>query len=263
MIDTHCHLDLEPLVLRLPRILQEANSAGVTSFIVPGVHPADWQKILELVREYPQILPVFGVHPMYAESADDQILRQLSELAPQGIAIGEIGLDPSYKVPLVVQEIAFREQLRLAVKLGLPVLIHCRQVFQRTFQLMQEERAGQTGGIMHAYSGSVEMAREFIRLGFAISISGTITWANAVKPLRIAREIALEHLVLETDAPDLAPEPYRRRFNRPSWVLETATRLAEIKGISLETVIAETTANARRVLRLEVAHEAVLSRKLC
>ncbi|MDO9067198.1 MAG: TatD family hydrolase [Deltaproteobacteria bacterium] len=250
MIDTHCHLDLEPLVSRLPRILQEADSAGVTSCIVPGVHPADWQKIFELAREYPQILPVFGVHPMYAESADDQILGQLAELALQGIAIGEIGLDPSYKVPLAVQEIAFREQLRLAVKLGLPVLIHCRQVFQRTLQIMHEEGVGQTGGIMHAYSGSVEMAREFIQLGFAISISGTITWANAVRPLRIAREIALEHLVLETDAPDLAPEPYRRRFNRPSWLLETATRLAEIRGVALKAVAVATSANVRRVLRL-------------
>lgn len=187
---------------------------------------------------------------MHAVSADDQILEQLAELALQGIAIGEIGLDPSYKVPLAVQEIAFREQLRLAVKLGLPVLIHCRQVFQRTLQIMQEEGAGQTGGIMHAYSGSAEMAREFIRLGFAISISGVITWANAVKPLRIAREIALEYLVLETDAPDLAPEPYRRRFNRPSWLLETATRLAEIRGVALKTVAFATSANVRRVLRL-------------
>ncbi len=150
-----------------------------------------------------------------------------------------------------MQESAFREQLRLALRLGLPVLIHCRQVFQRTLRIMREERVEQVGGIMHAFSGSPEMAREFIRLGFAISICGTVTWPNAVRPLRLAGETALEHLVLETDAPDMTPQPYRKRFNRPAWMAETALRLAEIKGVSLESIAAVTTANARRVLRLQ------------
>ena len=104
---------------------------------------------------------------------------------------------------------------------------------------------------MHAFSGSVEMAREFIRLGFAISISGTVTWNNAVKPLRVARELPLEHLVLETDAPDMTPERYRGRFNRPAWITETALRVAELRGISLEDVARITTGNIRRILRLE------------
>lgn len=252
MIDTHCHLDLEPLVLRLPQMLQEAVAAGVTGFVVPGVHPDGWQRLSSLATEYLCILPAFGIHPMHAASADDRCLAELAERAPHGIAIGEIGLDPAYTVPQETQETAFREQLRLALKLGMPLLVHCRQAFQRTLKIMREERADQVGGIMHAFSGSSEMAHEFIRLGFAISISGTITWANAVKPLRMAGEIALEHLVLETDAPDMTPEPYRGRFNRPAWMLETALRVAEIRGIPLEAVAAATTANARRVLRLPV-----------
>lgn len=250
MIDTHCHLDLEPLVLRLPKLLQEAAAAGITGFIVPGVHPGGWEGMTALATEYPRILPAFGTHPMHAACVDDRIMAELEERAAHGIAIGEIGLDPSYAVPPETQESAFREQLRLAVKLGLPVLVHCRQVFQRTLQLMREEGAGQVGGIMHAFSGSPEMAREFIRLGFAISISGSVTWENAVRPLRLAREIALEHLVLETDAPDMTPQRYRKRFNRPAWMAETAARLAEIRGVSPEAVAAVTTANARRVLRL-------------
>jgi TatD DNase family protein len=250
MIDTHCHLDLEPLVLSLPRMLQEAISAGVTGFVIPGVHSDGWQRISALATEYPCILPAFGIHPMHAVYADDRRLAVLAELLPQGVAIGEIGLDPSYTVPLEIQETAFREQLRLALKLGLPLLVHCRQAFQRTLRIMREERADQVGGIMHAFSGSPEMAREFIRIGFAIAISGTVTWANAVKPLRLASEIALEHLVLETDAPDMTPQPYRGRFNRPAWMLETASRLAEIRGIPLETVAAATAANSRRLLRL-------------
>jgi TatD DNase family protein len=250
MIDTHCHLDLEPLVMRLPQILPEAIAAGVCGFVVPGVQPDGWPRMSALATEYPCILPAFGIHPMHAASADDQFLAELAALAPKGIAIGEIGLDPAYTVPLEIQETAFREQIRLALKLGLPLLVHCRQAFQRTLQIMREERADQVGGIMHAFSGSPEMAREFIRLGFAIAISGTVTWANAVKPLRLAGEIALEHLVLETDAPDMTPEPYRGRFNRPAWMLETAVGLANLREIPLEAVASATTANARRVLRL-------------
>lgn len=250
MIDTHCHLDMEPLVLRLPQVLQRASAAGVNGFIVPGVHPGGWQRMSALAEEYHQIQVAFGVHPMHAASADDRILAQLAELAPHGIAIGEIGLDPSYPVEPAVQEAAFREQLRLSVKMGLPVLVHCRKVFQRTLQIMREERSGQVGGIMHAFSGSPEMACEFIRLGFAISISGTVTWKNAVRPLRLAGEIALEHLVLETDAPDMTPQPYLGRFNRPEWLAETAVRVAELRGVSLETVAAATSYNARRVLRM-------------
>ena len=252
MIDTHCHLDLEPLVLHLPRLLQEAASAGIAGFVVPGVHPDGWPRMSALATSYPQILPAFGIHPMHAACVDEQTLAELEERAQGGIAIGEIGLDPTYTVPLETQETAFREQLRLGLKLGLPVLIHCRQAFARTLEIMREERADQVGGIMHAFSGSPEMAREFIRLGFAISICGTVTWANAVRPLRVAGEIALEHLVLETDAPDMTPQPYRKRFNRPAWMAETAKRLAEIRGVSPEAVAAVTTANARRVLRLPV-----------
>lgn len=252
MIDTHCHLDLEPLILHLPQMLQEALSAGVSGYVVPGVHPGGWQKMSEIAVEYPLIFPAFGIHPMHAVSADDQVLEQLTGFAEQGVAIGETGLDPTCVAPMAKQETVFREQIRLALMLGLPLLIHCRKAFLRTLQIMREEKADQVGGIMHAFSGSVEMARDFIRLGFLISISGTITWPDAVKPVRLAAETPLEHLTLETDAPDMTPQKYRRRFNRPAWMLETALRLADIKGIPLQELAAITTANAVRILRLPV-----------
>lgn len=250
LIDSHCHLDLEPLKSILPRIVREARTAGVTSFIIPGVHPDGWPGISELAAENPQIVPAYGIHPMHAHHVNDQVLDQLRKLAAQSVAIGEIGLDPVYTVSMELQELAFREQLRIAVSCGLPVLIHCRQAFQKVLKIMREEHADQVGGIMHAFSGSSEMAREFVLLGFAISISGTVTWANAVKPLRIARELPLEHLVLETDAPDMTPEPFRGRFNRPAWLTETALRIAELRGIALEDVTLATTSNVRRILRL-------------
>jgi TatD DNase family protein len=251
LIDSHCHLDLEPLKSGLPHILQEACAAGVLGFVVPGVHPDGWPGISALAGENLRIFPAYGIHPMHAGCLNDQVLDQLLERVTQGVAIGETGLDPAYSVSLELQERAFREQLRIAVTHGLPLLIHCRRAFQRVAAILREERADQVGGIMHAFSGSVEMAREFIRLGFAISISGTVTWNNAVRPLRVARELSLEHLVLETDAPDMTPQRYRGVFNRPAWITETALRVAEVRGISLEEVARMTTANARRILRLE------------
>jgi len=251
LIDTHCHLDLEPLNSGLPHLLQEAVAAGVLGFVVPGVHPDGWPGIAAVAAGNPRIMPAYGIHPMHAGCLFDHILDRLPELALQGVAIGETGLDPVYPVPLELQERLFREQLRIAGKCGLPVLIHCRQAFQRVLKILREERADRVGGIMHAFSGSLEMAREFIRLGFAISVSGTVTWNNAVKPLRVARELPLEHLVLETDAPDMPPERYRGAFNRPAWITETAQKVAEIRGISLEDVARITSDNVRRVLRLE------------
>lgn len=231
-------------------MLQEAGAAGVQGFVVPGVHPDGWPGITAVAAENPQIFPAYGIHPMHAGCVNDQVLGQLVELAAQGVAIGETGLDPAYTVSLELQELAFREQLRIAVSCGLPVLVHCRRAFQRVVKILREERVDQVGGVMHAFSGSVEMAREFIRLGFAISISGTVTWNNAVKPLRIARELPLEHLVLETDSPDMTPERYRGRFNRPAWLTETALRVAEVRGVSLEDVARITSDNVRRILLL-------------
>jgi TatD DNase family protein len=250
LVDSHCHLDLEPLKSGLPRFLQEAGTAGVLAFVVPGVHPDGWVGISAVAAGDPRIHPAYGIHPMHAGTVTDRILDRLLELSAQGAAIGETGLDPSYSAPLELQERVFREQLRIAVGCGLPVLIHCRRAFERVVRILREERADRVGGVMHAFSGSVEMAREFIRLGFGISISGTVTWNNAVKPLRVARELPLEHLVLETDAPDMAPERYRGRFNRPAWITETAERVAELRGISREDVARMTTDNARRLLRL-------------
>lgn len=250
LIDSHCHLDLEPLNSVLPGLLQEARDAGVQCFVVPGVHPDGWGGISRVAAENSRIMPAFGIHPMHAGSADGPVFERLSKLAAQGVAIGEIGLDPGYPVPLDLQELVFREQLRIAVTCGLPVLVHCRRSFQRILQLLREEQADRVGGIMHAFSGSLEMAREFIKLGFAISVSGTVTWDNAVKPLRVARDLPLEHLVLETDAPDMTPQRYRGNFNRPAWLAETAQRVADVRNESPEYIARITSDNVRRVLRL-------------
>ena len=250
LIDTHCHLDQERFAARLPQVLEAAAAAGVTRFVVPGVHPRDWGRMAAIAQRHEGVYPAFGIHPMHADTADDATLQRLADLAPAGVAIGEIGLDPLYPISLDIQERAFREQLRLASSLGLPVLVHCRRAFQRTLQILGEEKAGRPGGIMHAFSGSVEMARQFIRLGFLISISGTVTWDNAVRPARLAGELPLERLVLETDAPDLTPQRFRGQPNQPAYLTEVLAAVARIRGALPADVAARTTQNALTMFSL-------------
>lgn len=251
LVDTHCHLDLEPLVSSLPVVLGSARQAGVTRFVVPGVHPASWDRMYEIAQEHAGVFPAFGIHPMHANLADDHAMSRLGDIAGRGVAIGEIGLDPFYSVPLEDQERVFRKQLRLAVSLGLPVLVHCRRAFQRTLLILREENAQQVKGIMHAFSGSMEMAQEFIRLGFLISISGTVTWDNAVRPVQLARQLPLEYLVLETDAPDLSPQAFRGLPNQPAYLVEVQRTVAQLRGIRPVDLLMQTTKNAELLFNFD------------
>lgn len=251
LIDTHCHLDCEPLFGRLEQLLDEACAAGVSQWVVPGIRPEGWQGIQQLCHRTPGALPCFGIHPLASGAATDNQLAELEQMAPQAVAIGEIGLD-QHVGDLARQETCFREQLRIAQRHNLPVLVHCRGAIARTLTILREERAERVGGIMHAFSGSLETARECMRLGFVISIAGTLTYQGARKPLQLARALPLTQLVLESDAPDLTPQRYKGHFNRPAWLVETARQLAELKGLSLDEVAATTTANAHRILKLGV-----------
>lgn len=250
IIDTHCHLDFDPLKSKLPEFLNRACLVGVKAFVVPGVKPEGWSGIAELATKHPNIIPAYGIHPMYSEFASEEVLERLEKLAITGVAIGEIGLDSTSQIPIELQEMAFRKQLRIAVKLNLPVLIHCRRLFQKTLQIIYEEGAYKVGGIMHAYSGSLEMAHEYIKLGFIISVSGVVTWDGAVKALKIARDLPIESLVFETDAPDLTAERYRGTLNEPAYIIESLKKVANLRGKSIEELAHITTANASRILRL-------------
>lgn len=251
LTDTHCHLDDPTLRPRLGEIMAAARQAGVERIIVPGVTPGGWDGIAALAVEHDGIFPAFGIHPMAADQADDDSLARLMSLAGTAVALGEIGLDHLVPhPPRGAQEAAFREQLRIAVTAGLPVLIHCRRAFESLLRILREEGVSRVGGVMHAFSGSVEIARECIGLGLLISIAGTVTYRNAVRPVAVAREIPLEHLLLETDAPDMTPEPLRGTPNEPAFIALTARRLAELKGVTPEQVARTTSANAARIFRL-------------
>jgi TatD DNase family protein len=251
LIDTHCHLDHPSLATRLDAVLASAGSAGVGIYVVPGVAPEGWPGIADMASASRDIVPAFGLHPALADRYDESLLKELAHYAERGAAIGEIGLDYADKdVSREKQIAAFRGQLRLAAGLGLPVLLHCRRAFQDLLRVLREERVDRIGGIMHAFSGSPEIARECIGLGLRISISGTVTWRNAVRPLRVVEKIPLEHLVIETDAPDMTPEPFRGKENEPAFLVETARMIAEIKGDDLARVAEITTGNARSILAL-------------
>jgi TatD DNase family protein len=247
LIDTHCHLDLPPLLEQLDLLLDEARTAGVTQWIVPSVAPGNWQRIADLGVRYQALRPAFGIHPLQIAEVQPEHLQQLDRIAPQGVAIGEIGLDAG-SGNLEQQTVLFREQLRIARRHRLPVLIHCRHAIGRTIALLREEGAAEFGGIMHAFSGSVESARECIKLGFAIAISGTVTRPDTVRPVRLARELSLRDLVIETDAPDLTPASHQPAPNRPAWLIDVATALAEIRGCTLREIAEETSSTAYRVI---------------
>jgi len=254
-IDTHCHLDDPALFDRLPEVIGNARLAGIDRFVVPGVGPDGWEKIATLADAREGIFPAFGLHPMLATLYGEELMTDLARYAKKGVAIGEIGLDYLLpEVPRDLQLAAFRGQLQLAVDMGLPLLIHCRRAFQDLLRIMREKHAEKVGGIMHAFSGSLETARECIGLGFAISVAGPVTYRNAVRPLELVRSIPLEHLVLETDAPDMPPEPFRGTPNEPAYLVGTAKKVAEIKGIGMDELAEITSGNAERILRLDGFH---------
>jgi len=189
---------------------------------------------------------------MHADRWNAAAGEHLQRLVPEIVAVGEIGLDYLEGMPSrELQQAVFREQLRIAEKAGLPVIIHCRKAFADLLRILGEVRLPEQGGVMHAFSGSVEIARECIGRGFKIGVAGPVTWKNAVKPVKVVQEISLQHLLLETDSPDISPEPHRGEVNEPAYLVDIARKIAEIKGISVEEVANVTTENAKNVFPLK------------
>jgi TatD DNase family protein len=247
-VDTHCHLDADALCDRGPLMLQRAEAAGVTRFIVPGVAPSCWDKIMALAAHDSRVFAAPGIHPMAALECTEEAIDRLEAMARHAVAIGEIGLDYSYtQVPRQIQQTVFRVQIRLAVRLGLPVIIHCRRAFADLLFILRQEQVSSVGGVMHAFSGSLESAAECIKLGLRIGIAGPVTYATALRPVEVVRRIPLEQLLLETDAPDLAPVPHRGTICEPAFLLDTARRVAFVKDVSLDQVATVTTATAQQM----------------
>lgn len=251
LFDTHIHLDRLPQA-GLADELGRARSLGIASFLVPGITPAGWDDLTELAEQHTGLFLAPGLHPLAAESWSPEVAERLMRLLdhPAVVALGEIGLDHKSAVPMMQQEDVFRAQLRLAVPAGLPLLLHCRGPLARCLQIFQEEQGASVGGILHAFTGSMEMARVALRLNLTLGFGGAITWPEARRGPEVLRALPATAFVLESDAPDQSPEPHRRERNQPLWLALIARRCAELRNCSYEEVAAQTTANARQTLRL-------------
>mgnify|MGYP000914157910 CR=1 FL=1 len=254
LFDTHAHLNDEHFAQDLPEVLERAKAAGVTRIAVVGYDFPSSLQAIKIAKKYPGISAVIGVHPHDATTLNEEILYQLEIYAkePEVAAIGEIGLDYYRNLsPREVQQEAFRKQIRLARELKKPIVIHDRDAHEDTVRILREEKGGVNGGILHCFSGSWEMARQCLSLGFHISLAGPVTYSNANKLLEIAKLVPLDRLLIETDCPYLTPHPFRGKRNEPAHVRLVAEKIAALRKITLEELAEATTKNGINVYKLK------------
>lgn len=248
LFDTHAHLDDSRFDEDRDKVIGQCKDEGLELILNPGCDLRTSLKSIALAKKYDFIYAAVGIHPHDAKSMDKDTLSVLGDLAgnPRVKAIGEIGLDYHYDLsPRDVQKLRFIEQIDLAKQLKLPIIVHDRESHGDIMDIFKKMNVKGMGGVLHSFSGSVEMARECLKLDFYISISGSLTFKNAVKTLEVVREVPLERLLIETDSPYLTPVPHRGERNYPGYVRYVAEKIAEIKGISLEEVAQKTLENGK------------------
>ncbi|WP_338752500.1 TatD family hydrolase [Bacillus sp. FJAT-52991] len=254
LFDTHVHLNAEQYNEDVDEVIHRAKEAGVTNMIVVGFDRPTIEKAMELVEQHDFLYASVGWHPVDAIDMTADDLSWLEELAkrPKVVALGEMGLDYHWdKSPKDVQKEVFRQQIRLAKKVKLPIIIHNREATEDTVAILKEAGADEVGGIMHCFTGSVETAKECVEMNFYISLGGPVTFKNAKKPKEVAADIPLDKLLIETDCPYLAPHPYRGKRNEPAFVKLVAEQIAELKGLSYEEVAKATNENALKLFHIE------------
>lgn len=254
LFDTHCHLDDKRLRKDREGVLQRARDAGVTRLVTIGCarDPSAVRRPIEIAREHEGwIRATVGVHPHDASKLDDRMVAALAEAAedPLVVAVGEMGLDYHYdRSPRDAQREAFRREIALARQVRKPIVVHTRNAADDTLTILREERASDVGGIIHCFSEDSAFAKAALDLGFVASFSGLVTFPKGVDHIRDAAAAQPRDAILvETDAPYLAPEPHRGTTNEPSYVAHTAAAIAELRGEDLEELRRATTDNARRV----------------
>jgi TatD DNase family protein len=253
LIDTHCHLDMGSFASDLDAVIHAAAEHGVRRIITVGIDEASSRRAVTIADRYLNIYATIGFHPHNAQEATGEALDRLAPVASEGsvVAYGEIGLDYAKQyAPPKVQRKAFADQLSLARDLDLPVVIHDREAHTDCLDLLRGAGHLPRGGVMHCFSGDIRFAREVIDLGLLVSIPGVVTFSNAADLREVVRSTSLDHLLLETDGPFLAPVPRRGKRNEPKLLLYTAQMVAELKQVPLAEVARATTANAIRLFRL-------------
>lgn len=254
LIDSHVHLDDERFDGDRDILINSLKDNKIELVINIGADMNSSMSSIELSKRYDNIYAAIGVHPHSASEMTEKTLDELREMSKEDkvIAIGEIGLDYYYdNSPRDIQRKWFREQLELAKELDLPVIIHSRDATKETYDIIKEVQDGTLRGVLHCFSGSVEVAMEYIKLGFYISIGGTVTFKNARVVREVAEAVPLDKLLIETDCPYLTPEPYRGKRNEPMFVKYVAEKIAEIRGISVEELAKFTNKNTKELFRIK------------
>jgi len=250
LIDTHAHLDMREFKDDCKEVLKRAQEAGVEYIITIGTTVESSRNAILLAEEYDFIYAAVGIHPHDVKDAPHTAYESLRHFAKHKkvVAYGEVGLDYHYEhSPRTDQKKKLRDMLREARELDLPVIIHDRDAHEDTLHILSEEWSPDLGGVLHCFSGDLTMAKQVIEMGFSISIAGPVTYRNAESLREIVRHIPIEHLLLETDAPYLAPQPMRGKRNEPAYVFHIAEAVAQLKGLTFNDVARITSYNAMRL----------------
>lgn len=249
-IDTHCHLYLEDFADDIVAIMQRADKEGVKQFYLPAIDSTVFAALLKLEQQYPgRCIAMSGLHPCSVK----ENFREELKLVEQSLtkrkfaAVGEIGLDFYWDRSFEKEQyIAMHEQIEWALHYDIPIVIHSRDSIKQTIEVVREHQRGNLKGIFHCFNDTHESATEIIDLGFFLGIGGVLTYKNSTLPV-VAKQISLEYMVLETDAPYLTPVPFRGKRNESSYIKYTAAKLAELKGVGIEEIASATTANAQKI----------------
>lgn len=243
LIDTHAHLDMYE---NWAEIFQNAQENNVKKIVIPSVETQYFQKVVDIANSSDDLFCMMGIFPTEAKTWTDDILDEMEKFSQDKkvVAIGEVGLDYYWDKTFVdKQQDIFIKQIKLANKLGLPLVIHDRDAHKDCFDILKEYNKG-SKVLFHCFSGSPEFALECVKEDWLIALGGVVTFKNAVKPKEVAQAVPLSHLVLETDSPYLTPVPYRGKENQPAYVKYVAEEIAKLRGVETDEIIEKTTRNA-------------------
>lgn len=258
MIDSHCHIGFDQA--DTAEVLARAKAVGVNEILTVACSLTDYAQLISVLMKYPTIYGAFGIHPEYAETmpADKELSEKLSA-HPNIVAVGECGLDYHYNPETKkIQCSAFERQIEIAHRLKKPLIIHAREADDDIITILNSANCAGLlthGGVLHCFTGSQRLAEKALEVGFYISASGVITFKNAEAIRDVFQTVPIERLLIETDSPYMAPVPYRGKVNEPAFMIKTAEKLAEIKGLTLAEIDRITTQNFYTLFKKEVPHE--------
>lgn len=253
LFDTHTHINVSQFKDEEEAVIKRAKENDVTRLAVVGFDTETIQKTFELSRQYEEVYAIIGWHPTeagtYSDAIEEKLITQLQE--DKVVAMGEMGLDYYWDTaPKTVQQDVFRRQIRVAKELNLPISIHNREATEDTYKVLKEEHAGDTGGIMHSFNLDTYWMEKFLDIGMHISLSGVLTFKNAPEVREVAKQVPFDKVLIETDAPYLAPMPNRGKRNEPAYVRYVAEEIAKQRELPYEEVARQTTQNALQLFKL-------------